>query len=210
MINSELFKRSAGKEWLYNIMPIDNMPSVMANGILSYNRVSRSRHRTIAMQSVQSRRDRKRVPSGMVLHDYASLYFNPRNPMMFRRQELFNEICVLVVNPEVLDFPGVVISDGNAASNVSQFYSPSEGLHHLDFTKIYDRYWVHEDNPYVNEEHRRIECAEVLVPHQIPYSYIAGAYVATVEVRRILMNIGFGNHITVNGDMFFHKGGESQ
>ena len=67
------------------IMPISNIASVMTHGILSYDRASKLRHRSIALQPVQDRRDKKQVSGGLKLHQYANLYFNARNPMMFKR-----------------------------------------------------------------------------------------------------------------------------
>lgn len=210
MTNAELFKMASGRKWLYNIMPIGNLPSVMLDGILCYNRTRCSAHHTIAMESVQALRDRKRIPGGLALHDYASLYFNPRNPMMFKRKELFRNICVLVIEPSVLDFDGTVVSDGNAANGVSRFYSPSEGLRCLEYKKIFDRYWRHGIDPISDEEHKRIECAEVLVPYQVPYHYILGAYVAIEEVRNKLTDIRFDKPVKIKSDIFFQRGGESK
>ena len=68
------------------------------------------------MESVQGIRARKRVPGGMVLHDYACLYICARNPMLFKRcQAMRDDLCVLAFDPAVLDIPDVVIADHNAA-----------------------------------------------------------------------------------------------
>ena len=202
MTYAEMFRERSGRKWLYNIMPIDNISSVMQNGILSYNNAEPFQHRSIAMEGVQALRDRKRVLNGLLLHDYASLYFNPRNPMMFKRQAYYREICVLVVDPSVLDFDGVVITDGNAANSVSRFFPPAEGLSLINFEKIYDRYWNHDD-PFVHDEHKRVECAEVLVPHQVPCQYIVGAYAAIEESKSEMQAKGFDRRIVVKADMFF-------
>ena len=47
---------------LHCIMPIANLSSVLAHGILSYERAARLRHESVAMQPVQDRRDQKQVP----------------------------------------------------------------------------------------------------------------------------------------------------
>ena len=50
---------------LHCIMPMDNIASVLAHGILSYERASKLKHHSVAMQPVQDRRDQKVVPGGL-------------------------------------------------------------------------------------------------------------------------------------------------
>src|SRR5882672_10387431 len=91
------------------IMPLANVPSVLHRGILSHERASKIEHESTAMPEIQERRDRKRVPGGLNLHQYANLYFHARNPMLsVRRHE---DICVLRVSTAVLQIQGTVITD---------------------------------------------------------------------------------------------------
>jgi hypothetical protein len=60
---------------LHNIMPIDNVSSVLAQGIVSYERAQALQHASVALMAVQERRDNKLVPGGLRLHQYANLYF---------------------------------------------------------------------------------------------------------------------------------------
>ena len=87
---------------LHCIMPTANIASVMAHGILSYERAAKLQHRSVAMQPVQDRRDHKQVPGGLKLHQYANLYFHARNPMLFKRLNDAAELCVLRVSTQVL------------------------------------------------------------------------------------------------------------
>jgi hypothetical protein len=48
-------------------MPIDNIPSVLEHGILSFERTTQLPHATVAMADIQDRRDRKVVPGGLAL-----------------------------------------------------------------------------------------------------------------------------------------------
>lgn len=72
---------------LHCIMPLANVPSVMAQGILSYERAAKLPHHSVAMQPVQDKRDQKQVPGGLKLHQYANVYFHARNPMLFKRKD---------------------------------------------------------------------------------------------------------------------------
>ena len=64
---------------LHCIMPIRNIPSVVAHGILSHESAGKLMHHSVAMQPMQERRDVKTVPGGLRLHQYANLYFHARN-----------------------------------------------------------------------------------------------------------------------------------
>ena len=60
----------------HSIMPIANLKSVMHRGILSHELASRLDHIDVSMSEVQELRDRIRVPNGLMLHQYANLYFH--------------------------------------------------------------------------------------------------------------------------------------
>ena len=103
---------------LHCIMPIANLASVMNHGILSHEGAAKRPHRSVALQPVQDKRDKKQVPGGLKLHQYANLYFHARNPMMYKRQAEAPSLCILRVATMVLTLPGTVISDQNAASDL--------------------------------------------------------------------------------------------
>ena len=46
------------------------------------------------------------------------------------------DICVLQVDAKVLDLPGVIIADRNAASDWVRFFSVGEGLKALDRDRV--------------------------------------------------------------------------
>lgn len=107
-------------------MPLVNILSVLEHGILSYERAAKLKHHSVAMHEVQDRRDKKQVPHGLKLHQYANLYFHAGNPMLYKRKDDAENICVLRISTEVLQIEGVVITDCNAASQYVRFYHPSQ------------------------------------------------------------------------------------
>lgn len=115
-------KRSDVKA-LYNIRHIENLPSIIQKGILSYNKAQKLNHKVIHDLTVQERRENKQIQGGRKLHDYANLYFNPRNAMMYKRKDLHKEICIQIIDPKVLNTTNVIISDINASSHYARFYS---------------------------------------------------------------------------------------
>ena len=197
-----LFYELTGKRALYNIMPIYNIPSVIENGILSYNDVPYD-HESIADPEVQLKRN-KSVPGGLELH--ANLYFDPRNPMMYRRRGEYRDLCILGINAKILNIDGVVITDHNAASNFAKFLEPHEMQASLDFDIIYATDWNDPDE-FVKMRKKSMKCSEVLVPYSIPYEYVVGAYVADTSVEKKLRDAGFSKTIKIDSYKFFKRGG---
>jgi len=68
MFVSDIFTNRTGHKYVYNITAIDNIPSIVENGILCYDAVRKLPHSSIAMNDVQARRDRVTIPNGLRLH----------------------------------------------------------------------------------------------------------------------------------------------
>lgn len=147
-----------GIDYLYHMTSIDNLPSILSHGLLSHNQAHRfGLNKTdISDNCVQDIRQGKSV-NRIRLHDYVPLYFNPKNPMLYRRKELQQDIIILAINPIVLVYPGTIFSDGNAACRGTTFYSDIEMLSQLDWDTIWTRYWNDKFDG------KRIRCAETLV-----------------------------------------------
>jgi len=182
-------------------MPLANVPSVLQRGILSHERASKIEHESAAMQEIQERRDRKRVPGGLRLHQYANLYFHARNPMLYKRKENASNLCILRISTDVRHVQGVVITDQNAASDWVRFLHPDQ-YRLLDFDTIFAMDWRHPNDPIALRRHRLQKCAEVLVPHVVEPTFLAGAYVANQDAAnrfRQMCNLS----ITIDAEMFF-------
>lgn len=193
--------------YLYYITPIENLSSIFKHGILSHRKASRINHTSIANDQVQNRRENKKVPGGLLLHEYVNLYINARNPMLYERMRNSSEkLCILLIDGTVLTSPGVVIADRNAASDYVTFLSPTEAEHKLDIDKICARYWTHLDNQFEEWEHKSLMCAEVLVPHNVAPENIIRVFVPNSGLIEFLITMGFDREIIINRDMFFHMG----
>lgn len=189
---------------LHCIMPIANLASVLANGILSYERTARLQHASVAMQPVQERRDQKRVPQGLRLHQYANLYFHARNPMLFKRLAEASSLCVLRVSLDALAVPGTVITDSNAASNYVRFLHPSQGAL-INFDDVLAENWTHPGDPIRYFQHKSRKCAEVLVPHRIPQELLTGAYVIDAAARNRLSAHAPNIPVIIDPVLFFQS-----
>ncbi|MDZ4121132.1 MAG: DUF4433 domain-containing protein [Candidatus Cloacimonadaceae bacterium] len=187
---------------LHYIVPITAVTSTIQHGILSFNAACRLNHDTIANQIVQKRRAAVKVPNGLDLHDYVNLYFDARNPMMYSRKEKVDTICVLRVADAVLNIPGTVITDSNASSDYVRFYPSPAGLQSIDFQLIYSEDWRDRDEiQYYLKKSRK--CAEVLVPHCVPFMHVTGVYVGSESAKQALENSSLGLTIILSPIMFF-------
>ncbi|HEY3304890.1 MAG TPA: DUF4433 domain-containing protein [Candidatus Binatia bacterium] len=163
---------------LHYITAIANVPSILQHGILSHTVAELLAHDSVAMPEIQERRRNKQIPGAGRLHDYANLYFDAHNPMLSRCRDRNSEICVIRVDPVVLDHPGVIVTDRNAASAYVGFFPVMRGLAVIERERVYAQFWTHRDDPYDEMSHKSEKCAEVLVPDRADARFILGAYVA--------------------------------
>ncbi|MCY4620318.1 MAG: DUF4433 domain-containing protein [bacterium] len=195
---------------LHYITHVDNVPSIMQRGILSRYRVNRMRDvdpSSIADPGIIERRAGRHIPHGhqrTPLDRYANLFFNARNAMLYRRIHDYDPahriraelLAILRVAPSVLNLPGVVITEINAAADVEpRWYTVEEGLHRLDRSEIFARVWEDRD-------HKQRMMAEVLVPDRVPTHYLIGTYLVS-ETASIEASWSMTLPITLNPYLFF-------
>lgn len=171
---------------LFYITHIDNVASIVRGGILAHAEVERQQvpFTPIYDDSIVSRRKETSTPDGRSLWDYANLYFQARNPMMYRviHEKEKDSLAVVAVRAAIMKTPGVVITDGNAANAPTQFFNSMEGLKVVsaNWKTIQGDWWRREDGST-----RRI-MAECLVLGQVPAEYIEAVYVANPDVKKKL------------------------
>ncbi|MBE3599471.1 MAG: DUF4433 domain-containing protein [Limnochordaceae bacterium] len=146
------------------IAPIANLASMRRLGLLCHREASRVRHTSVAALEIQHRRAPKRVPGGLMLHEYPDLYINARNPMLYRLRQRHTDLCVLRIGPKVIDIAGTVISDQNAASGHVYFRSAPDGLGYISREVVFAERWTHPQDKIQEWRHKSAMCAEVLVP----------------------------------------------
>jgi hypothetical protein len=188
---------------LHYLTPITNLPSIIRYGILSHkNAASLKGVVSIADNEVQERRKVKRVPQGRPLHEYANLYLNGRNPMMYRQTGTMGEVCVIRISTGVLHLPGVIITDRNAAADQARFWPSPTGLAQIDKTFTFAKYWTHPGDYLAERDHKARMCAEVLIPDRVETSHILGCHVngfSALEVVNSLCDMP----VKVNRNVFF-------
>lgn len=174
-----------GKEYKLNFLEhmlhYGNLESVLKHGLLSHNEAHRKGliKQDISMSEVMAIRAKK-IRNGHSLHDYASLYFVSKNPMLYVRKNIQEEILILRIETDFLqdntlfvnegiDKPIVMFTDGNAARGETSFFHDSTQLNRVPFDVLYDGERVED----INEWKRKMQ-AEVLVYPYVPSSLIFG------------------------------------
>jgi hypothetical protein len=185
---------------LHYITLIEIAPSIMKHGILSHNQARRLKAPQISNPLVQARRANKVIPNAGRLHDYANLYFHARNPMMCAIQARREDLAILRIRKEVLDLPGVIIADGNAASDYTRFFPSPDGLRALDKELVFARDWRASDQ-IAYWQRKRARCAEVLVPKAVDASLIFGAYVCSDAAAARFRGVNGSLAVTVESNI---------
>lgn len=164
---------------LYYITHLDNVPSILERGILSHSRVEQEGipFTHLYDDRIVARRHDRVIAEGKSLWEYANLFFQPRNPMLFRviAEKQKDNLAILALKRQLLALPGVLIATGNAASHLSRILPANEGLAALAEIRpiLESEWWKEEDGS------KRKIMAECLVPDAVPPDYIHSIYVAS-------------------------------
>lgn len=170
---------------LYYMAPIQNALFIAFLGILSYNKIQENEileknSISIADPFVNARRKR--------FHDYVPLYWATHTPMQYvvtirDRKISQNELVFFVIDAKkVLDLPGVLTTDGNAASSDTKILPGKAALSLVDWYIV-----LHVRNCY-SREYKWKKCAEVLVPNTVPTALITKAVVFSEIERDLIVN----------------------
>ena len=216
-----------GKQLFY-ITHINNLPSILQQGILSHNIIEKQKinFTKIYDEEIVSKRKDIRITNSKSLWEYANLYFQSRNPMLYRvvHEQSAEKIAVLAVDWHVVKLPGVFITNGNAANFETDIITSGQ-----DYWKIFTQlknifnseFWNAEDGS------KRKVMADCLIPDKISPNYIKEIYVVNDKVAGEIKqkipndisvipepNMFFSNPFIVQlsnnlsifrGDMFFSK-----
>lgn len=177
-------KRSQIKE-LYYIAHVDNVPSILNQGILSHEQIQTRNipYAAIYHEGIVANRRDILTPDGRSLWNFANLYFQPRNPMLYRvlHERSANDIAILAVRSTVLDRPDIFVATGNAASTSSDILHAAEvkkALPQIIRNTINVDWWNDVDGS------KRKIMAECLVPDMISPDQIQGIYVVNHAAKK--------------------------
>ena len=196
---------------LHYLASIENLASICEHGILSHKLAAKLPHVDVSNPRMQElRKDKDVAYAGQArprrLHSYANLFLHGRNSMLkdLCYSHGHKTVAVLAVSTEVLDLPGVVIADQNAASKYARFYASPDGLHHLLEAHVLARGWgdpAVDQIDYWRRKSRR--SAEVLVPDRVDARYLRTAYVSCSDAGERCRRLALPLRVVIDADLFF-------
>jgi hypothetical protein len=189
-------------DYVFHMTDVSNLKNILQYGLLSHNEAhSKGLNKTdIALQDVNQRRANKKPIHGISLHDYVPMYFNPKNPMLYRRKQIQNNIVILAIDRRVIYQNKSIFSDGNAASDATKFFNNLSDLVRLNWQCIRNEYW----NDYVDG--KRIKCAETLTYPKIPIKYLKKIHCNSIQTKNIvdkMVSIERPFRVELNSKYFF-------
>ena len=104
----------------YYISHTTNIPSILQRGILSHSEILSQNvpFQTVYNSEIVNLRRGKTTPDGHSLWNYANLYLQPRNPMLYllvRKYGVENLAVLSGLRGPAYTTPGAFVTDGNAA-----------------------------------------------------------------------------------------------
>ncbi len=172
---------------LHHITKLSNLKSIFQYGLLSHRKAHSQVNShllglcisDISDADVQKVRKTKLL-NHRSLQEYVCLYFNPRNPMLFKRQDQQEDLVILGVEPLLLLEKDVYFSDGNAAAQLTQFYNDLSQLNQVNWEIVRADFWSDQ------LDGKRIRCSEILAPFTVSVEKIKKVFCYnTKQVQQI-------------------------
>ena len=170
-----------GIKYIYHMTHYRNIESILENGLLSHNNnlVSES----IDNEEVNDRRNKLDPIHDKNIHDYVPFYFNPRNPMLYAKREIQEDIVILAFSRKLLLKNKVIFTDGNAAVHNTDFYNDLNDLEQLNWKCINSQYWND------CEDGKREIMAEVLVNKKVKIKYLKKIYCYDEDTKDYILKL---------------------
>lgn len=192
----------------YHLTHGKNLAGIFGAGeILSKNRIGNQAYVDVSNPDVQEWRSAKIEPnSGLPIHNFVPLYFGFKTPMVACLQHINEQIVFLRFSLDILDFGGVVVCDGNARADRTQFrlFTSIDDLEILDRRAILSVKWARDD------ELRRKKQAEILVPNRLSIQLLLDIIVFSEAARRAVQRhaekAGIRVRVRVNSGWYFTEG----
>jgi hypothetical protein len=205
------------KSWIFRILHIDNIPSLLANGIHSRNSPGfNPDYRNIGNPDLIDRRSRRQVPfpPGGTLSDYVPFYFTPLSPMLLNiktghdglQPYSMEEIVILVASLRNLVASGktCLFTDRHAALATAQFSNDLQNLSWIDWNILQACDFKRDtDDPGKFERYQ----AEALIHETLSVTDLAGIVcydeAGVAQVKKLVETSGLSVKIIAKRDCYF-------
>lgn len=163
---SEVVLDNYGIQYIFHMTHIDNLENILRHGLLAHG--NPHQQKDISDCDVNNRRARLEPFYHKPIHSYVPFYFNPRNPMLYYRKDIQDDIVILVLKRELMLTEKCIFTDGNASADHTVFADEVDDLPFIDWECVHGKYW--NDFP----DGKRKKMAEVLVPNMVSIDNIEG------------------------------------
>jgi hypothetical protein len=181
---------------LWHMTHKDNVEHILNKGILSHSLAyKKASPKDISDHDVQKWRELNDPIYGRKIHDYVPTYINIKNPMLYVKRNIQNELCLIEISLSVLSNDNYIFTDGNAASQNTKFYNLNEDLKQLPWEVLDSSYWSDL------EDGKRKRCAEILIHPSIEPKHIITIHCFSHETLEFLSRFNVQSKIT--GELFF-------
>ena len=201
VINSEKVIKDSfiqnGALRLWHMTHKENIQSILEHGILNHYDAHSLLVKPVDISDpdAQRWRDKTEPYYHRKIHDYAPLYINPRNPMLYVRRNMQSELCLIEVFLSVMFESEYLITDGNAAASATQFFDSVNHIKELPWDVLNGTSWTHYDDG------KRKKCAEVLVYPKVTPKHIGIVYCYSRTTLNTLGNCG--RKVELSHNLFF-------
>lgn len=175
-------------KYFYHLTSINNLSSILKNGLLSNNEVKKRKliHDDMSLEDCQKRRDERKIylSDGISrdLHDLIPFYFVPKTPSNHNMYMKNKKVVMICVNKKIVNSDEYVFafSNGNLASPVSNYFSNLIKLNQLDWNILEAEFYGID---YLDPEIRRRRMAEVLIFPNVKQNFIQKIIAPTNEIK---------------------------
>lgn len=189
--------------YIYHTTHIKNIEQIVNQGLLNHNQADCQYD--ISNQNFNRLRCKREPFYGRQVHDYVPFYLNPRNAFMYSSfaKGRNKDLVIIAVNTYIINDFDVLLTDGNAALDKTQFTDDMNELNNLHKDVFADR-WVDYDRTHFYDVKRRM-MSEILVPESVPSAYFAKLIVHSLDAA-FRLDERLGEHdfeIMIQPELFF-------
>ncbi|CAH1524403.1 DarT domain-containing protein [Vibrio jasicida] len=195
---------NAGFGTLKHMTHVSNLENILKHGLQSHG--NSFQQQDISNRTVNDRRSRRDPHFNRPLHDYVPFYFNPRNAMLYKAQNEFDDrIVILGYSPELMLQNEILVTNGNAACDDTLYSKNFNYLFEIDWDMVFSASWC-QGGIYDNERKQKM-MSEALIPASqgLGKHYLRTIYCQTERIKSIIEKHFSLGHIKVVCDpsLFF-------
>lgn len=198
---SRITRHRHGATNLFYLARLEDVPSFLDRGIVPPSQFEVARLCSDDGRPPVLRWRAEAVVAGRRLGELVELFFQPRNPVLYRsiREAPSAGIAVMSISPRILEVSGLTIADGNATAPETKFFAAKPGLKVLakEWTALERDWWRTSDG-----SKRRIS-AECLFDGSISSDLIEAIQVRSHAEAGLLAQLGIRTAVLTSPELFF-------